>query len=177
MAAQPCSSATTKWLAAGASVVPVTMASNPPGASTAGATGGRCLGCPLGVGLGTRPAAHGRSWNSARLRWVVRPGRCQRTWPKARAAPFRCPPPRPPPSRSASRMCPISVPFKVASARQEAPRFRTSEQVNRTPVWQGKAEREPADHRGSREPCQGSVEDREGRVAAPCLGGRLDGIL
>jgi hypothetical protein len=30
-------------------------------------------------------------------------------------------------------------------------RFTSSEQVNRTSVWQGKADREPADHRGSRE--------------------------
>jgi hypothetical protein len=34
-------------------------------------------------------------------------------------------------------------------------RLYSSQQVNRTHVWQGKAEREPANHRGSREPLSG----------------------
>jgi hypothetical protein len=40
-------------------------------------------------------------------------------WPSAGG---RFPPPRPPPSVSASRMCPVSVPSKVGSARQEVER-------------------------------------------------------
>jgi hypothetical protein len=176
MAAQPCSSATTKWLAAGASVVPVTMPSNPPGASTVGATAAVALDVRWGSGLelgqqrtgvaGTQPGYGGSSGRGV----ASGPGR-RLVRPHLGVLPLD-------PLHLARRPGCVPSPSRLRWPQQGKRYQGFAAQSKSTERLFGRG-RQSANPRitGSREACQGSVEDREGRVAAPCLGGRLDGIL
>jgi hypothetical protein len=73
-------------------------------------------------------------------------------WPSTRG---RCPPLDPLHPSRRPRCVPSPSRPRFTQQGKGGARLRSSEQVNRTYVWQGKAEREPADPRGSRELEQG----------------------